>query len=82
MKKLRLDPETVAVESFRTDDAAGAPPRGTVHGQAPCTWFNSCQCPSARDYCGADPLTAYSCNFTQDDPCWTDAACPTSGIEC
>jgi hypothetical protein len=82
MKKLALRVEALAVDSFAVEARARGGARGTVHGQAPCTWYNSCECPSARYHCGADPLTAYSCAFTQDEPCWTDAACPTRGIDC
>jgi hypothetical protein len=69
MKKLKLDPESVAVESFPTDGLA-AEGRGTVLGQAPCTHWRSCVCPTAYYHCGDGYQTLYSCDYTQVAPCF------------
>lgn len=74
MKKLKLDADQVAVESFPTD-AVPAEPRGTVHGAA-CTYHDSCLCPSAYYYCGDGYQTIYSCDYSRVDPC------PTSIYNC
>lgn len=69
MKKLRLHPESLKVDSFRTAEGpAGGP--GTVHGRADdCTWFATCLCKTAYYQCGTGPHTIYSCNYTSDDRC-------------
>ena len=68
-KKLSLDPETLAVDSFETGRPAGEA-RGTVRGHAPpCTWAQTCNCPSARYWCANDPATAYSCTYTFNEYC-------------
>lgn len=69
MKKTRLDPERLAVESFPTGDP-NASPRGTVHGQAPCTHWESCVCPTAYYHCGDGYETLYSCDYTRVAPCF------------
>ena len=74
MKKLRLDAEAVAVESFATERTP-AEPRGTVHAEA-CTYGASCLCPSAYYYCGDGYQTLYSCDYSKQAPC------PTSIYEC
>lgn len=75
MKKLKLDAEEVAVESFPTAEAAGEP-RGTVQAAAGCTYAVSCPCPSALYHCGDMYQTSYSCQYSRMDPC------PTSYYEC
>jgi hypothetical protein len=70
MSKLRLELESLSVESFETDAAEG--PRGTVHGReglldavvADCTNFNSCFCHTAYAVCGTGRVTIYSCQPT------------------
>jgi hypothetical protein len=70
MKKTRLNPDELSVQSFRTADAGGAPLRGTVHGQAPCTHWGSCVCPTAYYHCGDGYETLYSCTYTREAPCF------------
>ena len=76
-KKLDLDLDTLAVESFATtaDEAEG---RGTVHAHeieptppeyADCTCFHSCLCRTAYYYCGTGPYTIYSCDYTKNRSC-------------
>jgi hypothetical protein len=72
MKKTRLDPERLAVESFHTGEQ-NAPPRGTVraHGEAaPCTHWLSCVCATAYYHCGDGYQTLYSCDYTRVAPCF------------
>jgi hypothetical protein len=80
MKKLKLQVENLAVESFATDAPRPRNP-GTVHARAGgCTWFTSCLCETAYYNCGTAPETAYSCDYTHDDRCpvWTwDGGCAT-----
>lgn len=47
MKKLRLDADTVAVESFPTANAPAEDGRGTVRAQGGCTYQDSCLCKTA-----------------------------------
>lgn len=74
MKKLKLNADAVAVETFATDSPPEQP-RGTVHGEA-CTYNQSCLCPSAYYYCGDGYQTIYSCDYSKAPPC------PTSIYEC
>lgn len=74
MKKLRLDADNVAVESFPVDAAADA--RGTVHARGGCTYQASCLCPTAYYYCGDGYQTLYSCEYSKEGPC------PTSIYQC
>ena len=76
MKKLRLEAEKVAVESFPTADAQGEGGRGTVHAEAGCTYQATCLCPSAYYYCGDGYQTIYSCDYSKNEPC------PTSIYNC
>lgn len=69
MKKIRLDPERLAVESFPTGREQEAR-RGTVLGQAPCTHWASCVCPTAYYHCGDGYQTLYSCDYTRVAPCF------------
>lgn len=71
MKKTRLDPDRLKVESFPTAVEQDGP-RGTVLGQAegPCTHWRSCVCPTAYYHCGDGYHTLYSCDYTQVAPCF------------
>ncbi len=68
-KKLPLRVDSLAVESFSLSER-DAPPRGTVHGQALCTHWDSCVCPSAYYHCGTGRATGYSCDYTRVAPCF------------
>lgn len=76
MKKLTLDPDAVAVESFPTDHAPPEDGRGTVHGRAACTYQASCLCQTAYYHCGDGYQTIYSCDYSKD------RACVTSMYDC
>jgi len=71
-KKLNLDVEGLAVDSFETERAEKG--RGTVdaQGAGPCTCALSCACNTARYKCGQYAFTEYSCNYTGNDSCLTD----------
>ena len=70
MKKLRLDLEDLAVDSFRMD--GGDEQGGTVHGQAVWTWWwsacNTCDntCDAAVATCGAS--CGVACRWTVNTP--------------
>jgi len=79
-KKLNLELEALAVDSFETSAAGGG--RGTVHGQAvlapeptppvydaPCTCYASCLCPSNAYYCATVHATVISCDYTYNGSC-------------
>jgi len=67
-KKLDLDPETLAVESFEAGETPGR--RGTVEGQAaPCTCWKTCDCASGPWRCGGYAFTEYSCDWTFNASC-------------
>ena len=76
MKKLRLDAEKVAVESFPVARAAEEDGRGTVHARGGCTYDRTCLCPTAYYYCGDGYQTLYSCQYSVEGPC------PTSIHQC
>jgi len=60
--KLKLDPESLRVQSFATGQEQAH--RGTVQGHAPCTSVQSCPCATGRWAC--EPRnTNYSCDYTQ-----------------
>jgi hypothetical protein len=78
MKKLSLEPDTLAVESFET--GATPPLHGTVRGHRDpqptppvqledCTCFASCLCPTSAFYCATVQQTAISCNYTFNESC-------------
>lgn len=79
-KKLTLELEALAVDSFETSPGAGG--RGTVQGQeveptppvyaAPCTCYASCLCPSNAYYCATVRATAISCDYTYNGSCKYD----------
>jgi hypothetical protein len=80
MKKLSLELDALAVESFET--GAAAPQRGTVRGQrvphptppilVDCTCLASCLCPTNAFYCATVQQTAISCDYTFNDSCVYD----------
>jgi len=76
-RKLTLDLDALAVNSFATTPGEGAA-GGTVHGaESPttppvdnCTCAASCACPSAYFYCNTNPVvTHYSCGYTKNASC-------------
>ena len=82
-KKLSLELEALAVDSFETSAGAGA--HGTVHahdgsaGCQPtppqvddCTCVDSCLCPSNAYYCATVRETAISCDYTFNGSCLYD----------
>ena len=76
--KLKLEVDTLAVESFAT--AAATPARGTVRGEeAACTCYRTCLCPSAPFFCADVPLTYLSCDYTANGSCLTPAAAELTG---
>lgn len=76
-KKLGLDLDALAVDSFDTGAGEDAP-RGTVHAHAACTCRASCACPTAIYYCAEIADTVYSCDYTQNQSCWQTAQTCTS----
>jgi hypothetical protein len=62
MKKVKLEPEQLAVESFRTAEPDGRREQGTVHGQARCTYYYNCLAETGRYWCGTEP--SFSCDYT------------------
>lgn len=74
MKKLKLQVDTLAVESFQTGDEADRAP-GTVHGRGEdCTWDETCLCETAYYYCGTGPHTIFSCDYTETRRCFQDTS--------
>lgn len=67
MRKMSLDLDTLAVETFDTAPL-GEDARGTVHANA-CTVGKSCYCPTAYAVCGTGPATIYSCPETNMTAC-------------
>lgn len=74
MKKLKLQIDALAVDSFRPDAGGAGREPGTVHGQAECTYFDTCLCKTAYYQCGTGPYTVYSCNYTNDLRCGRDTS--------
>jgi hypothetical protein len=78
-KKLSLELESLAVDSFETSAANDG--HGTVHGQAAlapqptppeyadCTCAYSCLCKTAYYHCGTGHYTIYSCDYTANASC-------------
>ncbi len=71
-KKIRLNVESLVVETFSTADAVG--PRGTVHGygsEAPCDYIDTaqatceCQNPTAHTACGQSTCTCPANTYGQ-----------------
>jgi hypothetical protein len=96
-KKLSLELEALAVDSFETSTGAGG--HGTVHGQAattvchptppeydpPCTCDDSCLCPSNAYYCATVMATVISCEYSYNDSCKYDTGLTSvtcGGISC
>jgi hypothetical protein len=73
MKKLRLELDSLAVESF--DTAAAQKPKGTVFGEQ-CTCNTMC----AQQTCPGCPTCDNTCAYTCDDA--TCPACPTCAASC
>lgn len=73
-KKLSLNPDTLAVESFDTAKAPEAE-RGTVFAEAPpCTHAATCFCASGPWHCGGYEFSEYSCDYTHNAYCtWPPA---------
>lgn len=69
MKKLRLDVESLHVESFATDEGSGS--RGTVHGRSAATGITLCL-PGCTTSPG-DPGESY------DDSCGGGESCSCPG---
>jgi hypothetical protein len=74
MRKLRLDPGTLLVETFDATSAVDAA-RGTVRGQA-CLWTYESECPTRQctagvGTCGTscDPNQACDCRYTYNVTC-------------
>jgi len=82
-KKLSLELEALAVDSFET--SAGTGPRGTVNAHdasagcqptppeyADCTCYASCLCPTNAYYCATVMATVISCDYTYNGSCAYD----------
>ena len=63
-KKLSLRPDELAVESFRTVEAADAE-AGTVFAHGGCTGRATCACPTSIYQCGTVAAT-FSCRTKFD----------------
>lgn len=64
MKKLKLQVDDLAVESF--SPGRGADPRGTVRARGEdCTQGDTCVCHTAYAVCGTGPATIFSCDDTE-----------------
>jgi hypothetical protein len=69
-KKLRLDVERLAVESFEPERDAEEG-RGTVRAHGPaCTCAASCDCKTAIYWCAEIAWTVYSCDYTANESCY------------
>jgi hypothetical protein len=79
MKKMKLQLDDLAVESFSPGGGAG--PRGTVRARGDCTQGDTCVCDTAYAVCGTGPATIYSCDETgycESEFCESDL-CETEG---
>jgi hypothetical protein len=89
MSKLRLDLESIQVESF-TATPTGAKPAGTVHGQGATEIGSSCQQTFCNQTCAGDAscqqtFCAQTCDLCgggtgADQMCTAD--CTGIGVEC
>jgi len=95
-KKLSLELEALAVESFDTT-AVDPGARGTVRGHDTegsdepvptppvyyddCTCLATCLCKTAAYYCATAPHTAVSCQYTYNASCYYTYRCPTPPVE-
>lgn len=77
MKKLTLDVETLAVESF--DTSAGEAGRGTVRGRAATNEYDSCACSLDYDSCKVSCRPCDTCDTSCAGGPWCD--CLPSGCE-
>ena len=74
MRKLRLDPEALSVESFDATSTAGAA-RGTVRGRSFYLWTYESECPTRlctpNGTCDTtcDPNMACDCRYTYNVTC-------------
>ncbi|HEX8696685.1 MAG TPA: hypothetical protein VF746_29980 [Longimicrobium sp.] len=86
-KKLSLDLDALAVDTFATTPAEGDA-RGTVRAndsdepvptppvyEDKCTCAYSCLCKTAYYNCGTGPYTIYSCHYTQNLSCYYTQVC-------
>jgi len=70
-KKLRLDVDGLAVESFDTEREAREEWEGTVRAHGPaCTCAASCDCKTAILHCAEVAWTVYSCDYTANESCY------------
>ncbi len=68
-RKLKLEVESLSVDTFETRPAPAGRP-GTVHArEAACTCAASCACRTAPYYCAPSAYTYNSCDFTHNDSC-------------
>jgi len=77
-RKLALELDSLAVDSFATDEGDGG--RGTVRANdaradealeaaGNCTCRNTCVCPTAYYLCGTGPESINSCDYTMNRSC-------------
>jgi len=81
--KMKLDLDTLVVDSFATTDVHAAR-RGTVHAhditagcqptppEYECTCAASCLCPTNAYYCATVMATVISCDYTHNGSCVFD----------
>lgn len=62
MKKVRLHPEQLAVDSFRTAETDPRREQGTVYGRARCTYYYNCLAETGLYRCSTQPTV--SCDYT------------------
>jgi len=85
-KKLSLELEALAVDSFATTRVAGG--RGTVRGQESelevedCTCVDSCPCPTAAYYCATVQETVISCDYTFNESCLYHQTTGLTSVTC
>jgi hypothetical protein len=84
-RKLRLDVDSLAVDSFDTHATPAA--RGTVRGREDdgCTCAASCVCRTAPYYCAPGAYTFQSCHYTRNESCTvqiTAAPCNSGEFTC
>jgi len=77
-KKLEMDVDRLAVETFETGTAEDE--RGTVHGHGDgCTCAASCDCKTAIMHCAEIAWTVYSCDYTDNESCYYYSRLPCTG---
>ncbi|HEX8831933.1 MAG TPA: hypothetical protein VF705_12245 [Longimicrobium sp.] len=81
MKKLRLEPDSLSVESFATPPAMQQ--TGTVRARG-CTVDDSCYCETAYAVCGTGPATIYSCDQSVNGICefTAEGGCERTAVDC